>query len=206
MSSSTASNSGSATPSRRPFYVALALFFVPLAVAFFIYYGTDWRPVRSTSNGDLITPARPLPEARLPTPEGKATEPGFLRDKWTLVYLGHGDCGAECRRVLTDIRQVRLSLNEKMIRVQRAFLYAGGCCDEQYFSTEHAGLIRANVDTPEGAAILALFPSYGTPAIDAERIYLVDPLGNLMMSYAPDAPRKGILTDLKKLLGLSHIG
>jgi hypothetical protein len=34
----------------------------------------------------------------------------------------------------------------------------------------------------------------------------VDPLGNLMMSYSPQAPRKGLLEDLKKLLKLSHIG
>jgi hypothetical protein len=40
----------------------------------------------------------------------------------------------------------------------------------------------------------------------AGRIYIVDPLGNLMMSYAPDAPQKALLEDLKKLLKLSHIG
>jgi hypothetical protein len=40
----------------------------------------------------------------------------------------------------------------------------------------------------------------------AGRIYLIDPLGNLMMSYAPDAPSMGLLEDIKKLLKLSHIG
>ena len=38
------------------------------------------------------------------------------------------------------------------------------------------------------------------------RLYLVDPLGNLMMSYERGAPVKGLLDDLKKLLNLSHIG
>jgi hypothetical protein len=37
-------------------------------------------------------------------------------------------------------------------------------------------------------------------------VYLVDPLGNLMMSYALDARPKGMLEDLKKLLRLSHVG
>jgi cytochrome oxidase Cu insertion factor (SCO1/SenC/PrrC family) len=40
----------------------------------------------------------------------------------------------------------------------------------------------------------------------AGRIYLVDPLGNLLLSYAPSAPDKALLADLKKLLRLSHIG
>ena len=39
-----------------------ALFFVPLAIAFWMYYGpTGWRPVGAlASKGDLIEPARPL--------------------------------------------------------------------------------------------------------------------------------------------------
>ena len=36
--------------------------------------------------------------------------------------------------------------------------------------------------------------------------YLIDPLGNLMMSYAPDANAKCMLEDMKRLLGLSHVG
>ena len=46
----------------------------------------------------------------------------------------------------------------------------------------------------------------GAAALAAGRLYLVDPLGNLMMSYERDAPVKGLLDDLKKLLNLSHIG
>ena len=40
----------------------------------------------------------------------------------------------------------------------------------------------------------------------ADRVYLIDPLGNLMMCYAVDARPKGMLEDLKKLLRLSHVG
>ena len=36
--------------------------------------------------------------------------------------------------------------------------------------------------------------------------FLIDPLGNLMMSYAPDAKPKGMLEDMKRLLRLSQIG
>jgi hypothetical protein len=38
------------------------------------------------------------------------------------------------------------------------------------------------------------------------RVYLVDPFGNLVMSYAADAPARGLLEDLKRLLKLSQIG
>jgi len=55
--------------------------------------------------------------------------------------------------------------------------------------------------------LLAVFPTYDGAAPDAAgRSYLVDPLGNLMMSYPADAAPKGMLKDLKRLLRLSHIG
>ena len=40
----------------------------------------------------------------------------------------------------------------------------------------------------------------------AGRLYLIDPLGNLVLSYSAQAPDKALLTDVKKLLRLSHIG
>jgi hypothetical protein len=59
----------------------------------------------------------------------------------------------------------------------------------------------------KGAQLLATFPAYADgPVGSAGRIYLVDPLGNLFMSYPADAPDKALLTDLRKVLKLSHIG
>ena len=49
-------------------------------------------------------------------------------------------------------------------------------------------------------------PIDGRPVTNAGRIYVVDPLGNLILSYAAAAPDKALLDDLKRLLRLSHIG
>jgi hypothetical protein len=63
------------------------------------------------------------------------------------------------------------------------------------------------VDNDAGKSLLALFPSIeGGQPLDARRIYMVDPLGNLMMSYAPGTDPRSIYQDIKKLLKLSHIG
>lgn len=194
--------------SRRQLWLVVAMFFVPLGIAFLMYYGNvGWRPEGSTNNGELIDPARPLPEAALATPSGTPTAPDFLRGKWSVVFVGAGACDDDCRKALTDIRQVRLALNQNSTRVQRVFLYSGPCCDEPYFSTEQAGLIAASVDDAAGKSVLDVFPAAnGVEAMAAGRLYLVDPLGNLMMSYERGAPVKGLLDDLKKLLNLSHIG
>jgi cytochrome oxidase Cu insertion factor (SCO1/SenC/PrrC family) len=193
---------------RRQFLGVAALFFVPLAVAFWLYYGpADWRPVGGSNKGDLLDPARPLQAIALPTPDGGATGAGLLRGKWSWVYVGDGLCKDRCREALYLTRQSRIALNKDVDRVQRVFLVTGRCCDREFLAQEHPDLVVALVGTAESAALLEPFPVYdGVPISAAGRIYLVDPLGNLVMSYSAAAPDKALLTDLKKLLRLSHIG
>ena len=81
----------------------------------------------------------------------------------------------------------------------------GNCCDHGYLDAEHQGLQIAQVDDAAGAAVLAAFPE-AQSAPGAGYIYIVDPLGNLMMRHAPAGAPKGLLEDLKKLLKLSRIG
>jgi cytochrome oxidase Cu insertion factor (SCO1/SenC/PrrC family) len=178
---------------------------VPLALSFYLYYGTSWRPAGSARHGELIDPARPLPEVELVLADGSSTGPGFLRGAWHLLYLGGGDCGSDCRTALVKSRQVRLALDKDIDRVGRIFLYAGALTAADYLALEHRDLAAASIDGTAGARLLAVFPE-GAAARSSGKLYVVDPLGNLMMSYPADAPPRSILTDLERLLKLSHIG
>jgi hypothetical protein len=51
---------------------------------------------------------------------------------------------------------------------------------------------------------LRLLSGSGSPL--AAGIYIVDPLGNLVLHYPVDASGKSVLTDLKRLLKVSQIG
>jgi hypothetical protein len=179
-----------------------ALFLLPLALAFYTYYATDWRPAGRVNHGALISPARPLPVVALPRApgtDGAAAAP--LRGSWTLVYLGDGACDADCRAALLVMRQTRLALNNDMTRVARVFLATGNCCADVAGGAE-AGLAVLDASGSAAAALLAQFPAAGR----AHSIYVVDPLGNLMMSYDARVDPHGLLEDLRKLLRLSHIG
>ena len=179
-----------------------ALFFLPLVASFYMYYGSDWRPVASTEHGELYRPARPLPQAELRDSKGNVGPVKPFNEKWSLVYVGSGACDDLCKSSLYFMRQTRLSLNNEMTRVNRFFLATSACCDNAFLDREHPGLVTLDASGPEGAALVAAFPT-----TDRERsLYVVDPLGNLVMRYDTRENPKGLLDDLKKLLKLSHIG
>jgi hypothetical protein len=177
--------------------VLAALFFVPVLLSFVLYYGTQWRPASLVNHGSLIIPPRPLPRVSLP-----GAGQGAFRGKWSLVYVGDGRCEAACRQALQMSRQTRLALNNEMTRVQRVFLASEACCDREFLEQEHPGLIVVDASGAHAASLLALFP----PTVRAHSVFIVDPLGNLMMSYDARENPRGLLMDLQKLLRLSHIG
>jgi hypothetical protein len=178
------------------------LFLVPLLLAFLTYYGTSWRPLAHVNHGELIVPARPLPHTPLELLGPGAPSQGTpFAGKWALVYVGEGACDDDCRATLLLMRQTRLALNTDMGRVTRVFLVTAHCCAYEFLEREHAGLVLVNAQGAAAAALLAEFP----PARH-HTLFVVDPLGNLMMSYDAAKNPRGLLEDLKKLLRLSQIG
>ena len=186
---------------RRELLKVAAVFLLPLLGAFALYYGKLWRPAGSSSKGQLIEPARPLVVAGLRNADGTPADLNPFQEKWTLLYIGDGACDADCRTALVFARQSRLALNNEMTRVQRIFLATANCCANDYFKTEHPGLIALDASSPGAQPLLAQFP-----ADRAHSLFIVDPLGNLMMRHDASHTSKDLLEDLKKLLKLSHIG
>jgi cytochrome oxidase Cu insertion factor (SCO1/SenC/PrrC family) len=192
---------------QRRLLIALALlFFAPLGLAFYLYYGHGtWHPGGHVNAGELIQPARPLPSVALPLWGAGTSDPNFLKHKWTFLYVSTGPCAEVCRSRLYDTRQVRLALDRDMNRVQRVFIADPECCDAQFVREQHPDLITIRASTA-AAPLLTLLPGPDSSGAHAPSVYLIDPLGNLMMSYPADAKAKGMLEDMKRLLRLSSIG
>ena len=187
---------------RRNFLLLAAMFLVPVFVVFAMYYGGLWSPSGSSAKGELVHPAQPLEFSGLRQSDGGAAGIDLFQGKWSLIYVGDGACDTECRTALTYGRQTRLAVGMDMDRVQRVFLTTGNCCDRGYLDAEQPGLVTLDASSENARALLAQFPGERRVSL-----YIVDPLGNLMMRHdATQVINKDLLSDLKKLLKLSHIG
>lgn len=142
--------------------------------------------------GELLATA-PAPDVR-----GTAGDKPFalsdFRGKWVLVTAADGDCDAACDKALYATRQARTIQGREMERIQRVWLVTRGSPASARLA-EHPDLAVASV--PLG---LAAFPA------GSERIYLLDPLGNLVLAYPRDPDIKAMARDLSRLLRASRIG
>jgi len=193
--------------SRLPLLGLFALFAAPLAAAFWLYYGTGWRPTGTTNNGTLIAPPLALPALSFPQPQTRPAIEKLLTGKWSMVVIAAGRCDDACRSTLVYARQTQLGLGRLGARVQRVLLVPADCCDREYLDREHAGLLIVDLGRdpalgPGRDVLLAAFPGERQD----QQIFIIDPLGNLMMRYDTQDDPKGLRNDMKKLLDLSHIG
>ena len=192
--------SGNEHKGRRMLLLLALVFLGPMAAAMALYFtGFQWRPEGTTQHGVLFQPARSLPDMSMTLLSGNGGS-ASLGGKWTLIYIGPGDCAADCRQALVAIRQVRRALGRDMERVQRLYLVTAGRADREFLATEHPGIGLAEGE-PGAAGLLRV-----VGAVLPGDIFLADPLGNLVMRYPASTAMKGMHQDLQRLLKISTIG
>ncbi len=191
---------GSRRAGRRQLLLVASLFIVPVVTAILLYFSSDWRPVVN-SQGTLIDPPRTLTASGLALPDGQPAPADVFEGRWSIVHPA-ADCGARTEALFEELGRVRIALDKDAPRVRRVLLHAGACAGRAPTAGE-ADLLVLTATGPDGEAFLTSFP----PAVDgAPGIYLVDPHGNLMMSYPATGSARGLLKDLERLLRLSNIG
>jgi len=186
-----------------PLWIMVGVFAAPVIAAWFFYLNPDYLPAGRTNLGELIEPLAPLPEdVALTTPAGDLFDRRVLEGKWTLTYLAGAVCGEDCMRRLADMRQIRLALGESSLSVDRLAIVTdpSGVQMASGIERDFEGMQVALTDAAGGMRLLDLL---GEGAAGLDRLYILDPMGNLMMRYAPDAPAKDTLKDMGRLLKAS---
>lgn len=183
--------------SRKTLWLVLAVCIAPFIASFAAYY--FYQPDGRVNYGELM-PAGKLPVEPLAQAGGGGFMLRQLEGKWIFVVVDDAACDAYCEKKLWQIRQIRKTQGKYPERIERLWLLTGGGEPAQRLKDEYEGtwMVKAG-----GSALLGSLPP-GQSRRD--HIYLVDPLGNLVLRYPRDADPSRIRKDLERLLRVSRIG
>ncbi len=166
----------------------LAAVFAVCAAPFvlgWLAYENRWFSSQAGNYGELIAP-RPI--------DGTLAA---LRGKWVLLTADPAACAAACERKLYIVRQVRKAQGKDAERIERLWLITDGATPRPELV---AVLEGAHFATPSALLLQSL------PGASREHIYLVDPLGNLMMRFPAEPDPAKMIKDLQRLLKYSSFG
>ena len=181
--------------------LVFVVFAAPVAGAFL------YKPSSFNNYGDLYRPARPVANLEMQGQDGLVELDSFRR-QWILLVKANGECTKACEDNILKIRQLRFMQNNNMTRLRTVFIHTGlsdsiaNDLDAKYSPIETYKVEKSNFD--DWTQILKL----DNAPIEAEkdRFYIIDPAGNLMMSYPATADPSAIQKDIKRLLKTSQIG
>jgi hypothetical protein len=190
-------------PQGRWMLLFLFLFFAAPLIIVTVMHQLDWHP-SGASRGHMVLPAKPIemPEGVVDD-AGNAVSTNLMKDKWSIVYVAQ-QCDEVCSKRLYDMRQIHTSLSKHVPRVQRILITE--TTKVSALRTKYPELIVLNQPSAEHQSLLRQFDLAVGNAAEAERVYFVDPLGFLMMSYPITIPASDIRKDLGRLLAYAWAG
>ncbi|MBV6304478.1 hypothetical protein KVP10_06245 [Candidimonas humi] len=193
-----------------PLVLVLLVCLAPLVFALLAYYvpALGLRPSGENNYGALVEPQRPVPEAQaldLHTLDGQPFDLRSLHGKWVLLSAGSGACPESCVKKLFILRNSHASQGKEVNRLTRVWFITDDAPVSQQILDAYKGTIMVRADPARLAAYLA--PKTTDPSATlATPMWIIDPLGNLMMQFPANADPIKVRNDIKKLLANSRIG
>jgi cytochrome oxidase Cu insertion factor (SCO1/SenC/PrrC family) len=190
-------------PKGRWILFLLFIFFAAPLVLVTLMHKLDWHPTGG-SRGHMVSPVKPVDlPAGLADSEGQAVSDDLFKDKWSMVYIAE-QCDGACSTRLHDMRQIHASLAKHIPRVQRILVTTQQEVGD--IKGKYPDMVVLNQPAAQQAELMQQFDLPDAVAGSSQRVYFVDPLGNLMMSYPLTIVTSDIRKDLNRLLAYAWAG
>ena len=175
---------------KRELWILLAMFILPIALGTLFYYlGPKHFSENTVNYGELVQPIIATEKEDFIV-DGNDSFEGV----WTLTYVTNS-CGGLCNIAVKDMGTIRTLMNDEMRRIQTAVIITDG-----------SKPVAVN-DKVVSAVIISQTISQRLSLYSKRAIFLIDPIGNIMMYYEPEEiDIKRAVKDLKRLLKYSRIG
>jgi cytochrome oxidase Cu insertion factor (SCO1/SenC/PrrC family) len=186
----------------RMVFLMIAVFFTIPILVVVLMFKFNWKPT-GQSIGELVKPPRLIITPSTLMDNKNNAQTNFWGDKWNIVFVANR-CEKVCMDRLHDIRQIHVSTYKEIFRVQRVLITEQA--DVTNIQEKYPKLIIINQSTQDIASLATQFNINGEDALSSNRVYFVDPLGHIMMSYPLNTEAADIRKDLMRLLKFSWAG
>lgn len=209
-------NTNTATPPKprsiQPLIWVLIACLAPVVLALLAYYvpALGLRPDGNTNYGQLITPQRSLPAAQtlgLKTLDGQPFDMQSLKGKWVLLSADQGACPETCVTKLFILRNSHASQGKNVERLTRVWLVTDDAPISEQILEAYKGTIVLRADLAKLAGYLTPGTNaQGAAAALAKPMWIIDPIGNLMLEFPENSDPVSVRKDISKLIYNSRIG
>ena len=180
------------------FWMIVLVFALPPVSAYFMYY-SGIMPDGRINKGALILPES-LPEVSLHTMDGQAFSINENHGKWTMLMFADSTCDQVCQKNIYLMRQVRISLGKDSHNTERLLILNEQNLSSEFsiFLKDYPGMPVVASERDDEKAMQVFFTSVAKDT--KNKLFLIDPNGNVMMHYEKSFKPKDLLNDLKRLI------
>jgi len=188
-------------------FVWLGMGFLLAMVIFLISLVSAARPYQY--HGSVIEPAAPAPEITLIDQENTLFSLDNQEGKVVLLFFGYTSCPDVCPATMVQFKQVRKTLGSDAENVRFVLVTVDPDVDtpeqmKAYLGAIDPALIGLTGSRPDLEAVWKDYGVFveksGAMVNHTSRIYLVDPEGNLSLTYAFDTPNEDLVADVRQVL------
>jgi hypothetical protein len=144
-----------------------------------------------------------VPSIHARRPDGSAFDLRTLKGQWVFVMVDRSACDEHCRSKLFHMRQLRTMTGKERDEIERVWFIVDDLSLDPALARDFEGTVFVRADARELASWLALPAGPHTDLRD--HIWLVDPLGNLMLRWPRNPDPKGTKGDIGRLLRASSM-
>ncbi len=157
--------------------------------------------------GSVINPASAAPDFSLTDQNGQTFSLSSLRGKYVLLYFGYTHCTNECPATMAILAQARRTLAQQAGQVQVLFVSTDPANDTPQAVGEFINRFDPSFIGLTGtlAQLQPVWAAYGVAVENggethSSYVYLIDPNGDLRMTYPFPSTADGIASDLQQLI------
>ncbi len=196
--------------------IIATMFLLPLLLAWLMYSGSlNFKPTSTRNLGTLVVPPMPIDwtetvmlggDADLAA--GQEQGSGVFDEHWVILQPVPVVCDEPCLKKVSQLRQIHRASGRQAVRIRLALLLDESSPADQaqgllaiypqyYLIRDPSGLLRETLGKIQ--------QTHSGQAGTAQGVYLIDPLGNIMMYYQAGSDPNHLKQDLKRLLTWSKL-